>query len=128
MSAEVTEGIRSRIYAAAARLSDKKSLETLLEPLKDLDIEYMEDLRDQLNELRAGKKNSVRQPIYDTELQTGRYIVSDGRIVLCYSVTGIDFEEFQKIIAAADKIRTWNGEAFDAAVAGALAVEIVSVQ
>src|ERR1700731_1888480 len=67
-----------RILSARARLHDAEQMKALLAPIKHGD-ELGADLSD-------GEQGSVE--LYDRETKTFRYIVSDGRSVACYTVTG----------------------------------------
>jgi hypothetical protein len=95
-----------RILSARARLHDAEQMKALLAPIKHGD-ELGADLSDE-------EQGSVE--LYDRETKTFRYIVSDGRSVACYTVTGLTLVQAATIAAACDGISVFNFQSFAAAV------------
>jgi hypothetical protein len=99
-----------KILTARARLHNAEQMKALLAPIKHGD-ELATDLSD-------GEQGSVE--IFDRETKTFRYIVSDGRIVVCYTVTGLTLVQAATIAAVCDGISVFNFQSFARAVEVAL--------
>jgi hypothetical protein len=97
-----------KILTTRARLHNAEQMKALLSPIKHGD-ELGADLSD-------GDQGTVE--LYDRETKTFRYLVSDGRSVACYTVTGLTLVQAATIAAACDAICVFNFESF------ALAVEV----
>jgi hypothetical protein len=89
-------------YEAGARLADKKAMTEMLGPVKNA-----EQLLRLLNDER-----SVRTQSYDDETKTARYIVSDGMVVLIFTLVGLNLQQAATVAAECDNILEWGTEAF----------------
>jgi hypothetical protein len=60
---------------------------------------------------------------YDLHTRIARYLLTNGEIVACYSVTEVSLEEAKTIAVACDDLSEWSMRTFQAAVARALGAE-----
>ena len=99
-----------KIFRAAASLDDMNALDTLLAPIRKGEL------------LRASLLNreSGRMQGYDEETQTACCIVSDGKIAVCFTVTGVSLQQTAEIMAECNLIEEWSFSAFQGAVERAL--------
>jgi len=102
-----------RILSALARLNDAAAMSELLAPMRD----------------RAALKRKLRpgfcghKYIYDLNSRIARYLLTNGEIVACYSVTGVSLEEAKTIAIACEDLGEWSMRTFQAAVVSALGAE-----
>jgi hypothetical protein len=103
-----------KILFATARINDAAAIKVLLTPMRD----------------RAALKRKLRPGFrghkyaYDEWAHTARYLLTDGEIVCCYSVTGISLEQAATIATACDQISEWSTRTFQAAVERVLGEEL----
>jgi hypothetical protein len=103
-----------KILSATARLNDAAAIKELLTPMRD-----REALKRKLRPGFRGHKYA-----YDGWARTARYLLTDGKIVACYSVTDVSLEQATTIAAACDEISEWSTRTFQAAVERVLRGEI----
>jgi hypothetical protein len=102
-----------RILSSLARLNDAAAMSQLLAPMRD----------------RAALKRKLRPGFcghkycYDLHTRVARYLLTNGEIVACYSVTEVSLEEAMTIAIACDDLSEWSMRTFQAAVARALGAE-----
>jgi hypothetical protein len=99
-------GAEVKLFEAGARLDDELAMTTLLAPVKDA-----AEIRDAL---KPGHSFFAQR--FDSETGTARYLVSDGRKVRMYSLTGISALEAAAVGICCEGIQEWNLKAFGAAV------------
>ena len=98
-----------RIISEEAALSDSSAMSEFLSPIPN---------GDQLAKvLEDGKAVSTRA--YDDETETARFVVSDGKTALCFTVTNITIDQAEMIAAECLDIQ-WSDKAFREAVERAL--------
>jgi hypothetical protein len=107
-SAAHSEGtnINTKIQLARARLDDSTAMDVLLAPIPN---------GDQLRQ-RLLTRTSGRTQGYHEETRTARYVVSDGQLVLCFTVTDLTIEQAATIATKCDAITEWEYGAFQAVV------------
>lgn len=103
-----------KILSALARLNDAAAMNELLAPLRDGAA-----LR---RKLRPGFRG--HKYLYDRHTRIARYLLTNGEIVACYSVTDVSLEQAAMIALACDHIREWSMMTFQAAVERALGAEL----
>lgn len=102
-----------RILSALARLNDTVAMSELLAPMRD----------------QAALKRKLRpgfcghQYTYDLNTRIARYLLTNGEIVACYSVTEVSLEEAKTIAIACEELGEWSMRTFQAAVVRALGTE-----
>jgi len=102
-----------RILSALARLNDTVAMSELLAPMRD----------------QAALKRKLRpgfcghQYTYDLNTRTARYLLTNGEIVACYSVTEVSLEEAKMIALACENLGEWSMTTFQSAVVRALAAK-----
>jgi hypothetical protein len=102
-----------RILSSMARLNDAAAIYELLSPMRD----------------RAGLKRKLRPGFrghkyaYDGRAHTARYLLTDGQIVACYSVTDVSLEQAAAIASAFDELSEWSTRTFQRAVERVLGEE-----
>jgi len=101
--------MESRIRAAAAMLNDSKAMAEFLVPIPN---------GDQLAKLLEGGK-PVSTRAYDDETGAARFVTSDGRQVMCFTVTDITIDQAEMIAAECLDIE-WGAQGFQEAVERAL--------
>jgi hypothetical protein len=69
-------------------------------------------------ELKVGRPGRTQD--YHDETRTARYLLSDGELVLCFSVIGISLQQSAAILAECTAIASWDETAFHAAIGRAL--------
>lgn len=102
-----------KLYTASANMNDAAAIETLLAPIKN-----GEQLRKILKPGHTGRTQG-----YDKGTRTARYLMSDGTMVVCYTVADITLEQAATIAAECDSVTEWNTAVFQAVVERALGVE-----
>jgi hypothetical protein len=107
----------TKIFDAMARLDDATALNALLAPMRD-----GATLRKKLRPGFRGHKY-----FYDRHTHTARYLLTNGDVVACYSVTDVSLGEAKAIAARCEGIDEWSMTAFQAAVERALGVEFERV-
>ena len=107
----------AKICDAVARLDDPTALNALLAPLRG-----GATLRKRLRPGFRGHKY-----FYDRETRIARYLLTNGDVVVCYSVTEVSLGEAKAIGARCEGIDEWCMTAFQAAVERALGVEFERV-
>jgi hypothetical protein len=107
----------TKICDAMARLDDPTALNALLAPIRD-----GATLKKKLRPGFRGHKY-----FYDRQTQTARYLLTNGDIVACYSVTEVSLGEAKAIAVRCEGIDQWCMTAFQAAVERALGVEFERV-
>ena len=107
----------TRIIDAMARLDDVTALNALLAPIRD-----GATLK---RKLRPGYRG--HKYFYDRHTHTARFLLTNGDIVSCYSVTEVSLGEAKAIAARCEGISEWCMTAFRAAVERALGVEFERV-
>ena len=102
-----------KIFSALARLDDATALNELLVPMRN----------------RAALKRKLRPGFrghkytYDRWARTARYLLTDGEVVACYSVTDVSLEEAATIATACDEISNWSTRTFRGTVKRVLHAE-----
>ena len=107
----------TKIFDATARLNDVTALNALLAPMRDGAA-----LRKRLRPGRRGHKY-----FYDQHTHTAHYLLTNGDVVACYSVTEVSLGEAKAIAARCEGISEWCMTAFRAAVERALGTEFERV-
>jgi hypothetical protein len=102
-----------KVLSTLARLNDAAALNELLAPMRDSAA-----LK---RKLRPGFRG--HQYTYDLHTRIARYLLTNGEIVACYSVTEVSLGEAKTIAAACDELTEWSMRNFQAAVARALDAE-----
>jgi hypothetical protein len=102
-----------RILSALARLNDAAAVNQLLAPMRN-----RATLKRKLRPGFCGHKYT-----YDLNTRIARFLLTNGEIVACYSVTGVSLEEAKSIAIACEHLGVWSMRTFQAAVVGALAAE-----
>jgi hypothetical protein len=108
----------TKILSAKARLDDSAAMAALLAPISNSDV-----LSHRLAERRPG-----RMQAYDRETRIARYVVTDGSIAACYTVTDLTLEQAATIAAECESISAWELVTFQAAVERALGASFGRVQ
>jgi len=103
----------TKIIDAVARLDDVNALNALLAPMRD-----GATLK---RKLRPGFRG--HKYFYDRHAHTAHYLLTNGDIVSCYSVTEVSLGEAKAIAARCEGISEWCMTAFRAAVERALGTE-----
>jgi hypothetical protein len=99
-----------RILSALARLNDPAAMSELLAPMRGKAA-----LRRKLRPGFCGHKYT-----YDLNTRIARYLLTNGEIVACYSVTEVSLEEAKTIALACEELGEWSIRTFQAAVVHAL--------
>jgi hypothetical protein len=107
----------TKIIDSVARLDDVTALNALLAPMRD-----GATLKSRLRPGYRGHKY-----FYDRHSRTARYLLTNGAVVSCYSVTEVSLGEAKAIAARCEGISEWCMTAFRAAVERALGVEFERV-
>jgi hypothetical protein len=107
----------TKIIDAVARLDDVTALNALLAPIRD-----GATLK---RKLRPGYRG--HKYFYDRHSHTAHYLLTNGDVVSCYSVTELSLGEAKAIAARCEGISEWCMTAFRAAVERALGVEFERV-
>jgi hypothetical protein len=102
-----------RILSALARLNDAAAVNQLLAPLRD-----GATLKRKLRPGFCGRKYT-----YDLNTRIARYLLTNGEIVACYSVTEVSLEEAKTIAIACEHLGEWSMRTFQAAVVRALGAQ-----
>ena len=102
----------TKIIDAMARLDDVNALNALLAPMRD-----GATLK---RKLRPGYRG--HKYCYDRHSHTAHYLLTNGDVVSCYSVTEVSLGEAKAIAARCEGISEWCMTAFRAAVERALGV------
>lgn len=99
-----------QIFLANARLDDPAAMEQLLAPLADGGA------------LASSLENGVARCTYayDRRANIARYIVSDGELASCFSLTGISAAEGAAISKACEDKSDWSLQSFRATVSRVL--------
>jgi hypothetical protein len=106
------------ILTAIARLDDSSAMNALIEP-----IPKGEQLRKVLSSRTSG-----RWKAYHNETHSARYVVSDGEVVMCFTVTDLTLEQATTIAIECKAITEWDPSAFQEAVERALGAPFDPVQ
>lgn len=107
----------SKIFKSLARLDDEAALTEMLRPIRERELVKASLL----------KQESGRRQGYDKATRTARYIVSDGKVALCFTVTNVSLDQSAQIAAECDSITKWGLSTFRAAVERARRARSVSV-
>ena len=99
-----------KIFEARAQLDDDDALSNLLRPIREAEL-----LRTSLLLGKSGRRQG-----YDETTRTARYIVSDGKVVVCFTVTNVSLRQSAEIATECDSITEWGSSAFRAAVERAM--------
>jgi hypothetical protein len=102
-----------RILSALARLNDAAAVNRLLAPMRN-----SATLKRKLRPGFCGHKYA-----YDLNTRIARFLLTNGEIVVCYSVTGVSLEEAKTIAIACEHLGEWSMRTFQAAVIGALGAQ-----
>jgi hypothetical protein len=103
-------GSATRIYSVMAQIDNPEALTSVLALIRD---------RDKLAErLRNGETGFAFE--YNEEVRTGRYVVSDATILMCFSVTDLTPHEAHAIAAECRKLSEWGHIEFQGAAGRAL--------
>jgi hypothetical protein len=87
-----------KILLAKARLDDAAAVESLLLPIHEFG-----NLTKMLSERQSGLCHT-----YEEEARSGRFVASNGVIVLSFSVAGITREEAASIARECERIAVWD--------------------
>ena len=102
-----------KILSVLARLDDEAAINELLIPMRN----------------RAALKKKLRSGFcghkyaYDRWARTAHYLLTDGEVVACYSVTDVSLEEAAIIATACDEISNWSTRTFRGTVRRVLSAE-----
>ncbi|MDP9013473.1 MAG: hypothetical protein M3O41_12615 [Pseudomonadota bacterium] len=107
----------TRIFDATARLDDAAALSALIAPMRDTAT-----LKKKLRPGFRGHKY-----FYDRRTHTARYLLTNGDVVACYSVTEVSLGEAKAIAARCERMDEWSMTAFKAAVERALGTDFERV-
>jgi hypothetical protein len=99
-----------RIYTTSALLDDGAAMAQFLAPIPDAD---------QLSKLLA-KAEPVSTRAYDDENQTARYVESDGKAVMCFTVTDVTIDQAEMIEMELENSGAGDESVFQEAVVRAL--------
>jgi hypothetical protein len=99
-----------RILSVLARLNDAAAVNQLLAPMRN-----SATLKRKLRPGFCGHKYT-----YDLNTRVARYLLTNGEIVACYSVTEVSLEEAKTIAIACEHLGEWSMRTFQAAVVRAL--------
>jgi hypothetical protein len=99
-----------RILSVLARLNDAAAVNQLLAPMRN-----SATLKRKLRPGFCGHKYT-----YDLNTRVARYLLTNGEIVACYSVTEVSLEEAKSIAIACEHLGEWSMRTFQAAVVRAL--------
>lgn len=99
-----------RILSVLARLNDAAAVNQLLAPMRN-----SATLKRKLRPGFCGHKYT-----YDLNTRVARYLLTNGEIVACYSVTEVSLEEAETIAIACEHLGEWSMRTFQAAVVRAL--------
>jgi hypothetical protein len=102
-----------KILSVTARLDDAAAINALLAPLRD-----SRSIKRRLRPGFCGHKYS-----YYRHTRTAHYLLTDGEIVACYSVTDVSLDQAATIAVACESITDWSLGTFQAAVEHALGAE-----
>ena len=102
-----------RILSALARLNDAAAMSEILAPMRN-----KASLKRKLRPGFCGHKYT-----YDLNTRIARYLLTNGEIVACYSVTGVSLEEAKAIAVACEYLGEWSIRTFQATVVHALGAE-----
>jgi hypothetical protein len=100
----------TKIFDVIARLDDDAALNSLLAPMRD-----GATLR---KRLRTGFRG--HQYFYDRSTRTAHYLLTNGDVASCYSVTEVSLGEAKAIAARCECMCEWSATTFQAAVERAL--------
>lgn len=67
-----------------------------------------------------GRTGPLNTRAYDDENQTARFVISDGEIVTCFTVTDITIDQAEMITIECEKSDAWSETAFREAAVRAL--------
>jgi hypothetical protein len=67
-----------------------------------------------------GRTEPLNTRAYDDENQTARFVISDGEIVTCFTVTDITIDQAEMITIECEKSDAWSETAFREAAVRAL--------
>lgn len=98
--------MNTKIHVAMARLDDSTAMDALVAPIPN-----GEQLRQSLLTRTSGRRHG-----YHEETRTARYVVPDGELVLCLTVTDLTLQQAATIAAECDAITEWEYPAFQAIV------------
>jgi hypothetical protein len=99
-----------KITIAAAHIDDAGAMASFLAPIPHSEV---------LAQLLA-----TRQPqntrAYEDEQQTARFVISDGTVVICFTVADITIDQAELITLACEKAEAWDATTFPSAASQAL--------
>lgn len=94
--------MRTKILCADAKIKDRRAIAKLMEPIPRHD--------EVLAQLRSGFVGRLTG--YDTETRAGRFFLSDGKMVRCYTVIPISPEEVAAISLELNNINHYGAQTF----------------
>ncbi|MGB6309872.1 MAG: hypothetical protein WBF89_18975 [Steroidobacteraceae bacterium] len=106
-----------KIAAAEARIDDPSAMAYFLAPIPN---------NGELAALLA-KKEPLNTRAYDDETQTARFVVSDGKIAICFAVAGITIDQAELITIACEESNEWGAASFPEAASRALGEPVEGV-
>ena len=107
-----------KISIAESRIDDPRAMASFLAPIPN---------NTELAALLA-KKEPVNTRAYDDENQTARFVVSDGNIAICFTVTDITIDQAELITIACEESNEWDAASFPEAASRALGEPVERVQ
>jgi hypothetical protein len=97
----------SRILVSYSLIDDDKSMSTVISLIKNAEG---------LHERLVKRPETGCTQAYDAKIRTARYVVSDGKIVACFTLTDVSPEQAAEVAAETDSIAQWNLREFQAVV------------
>jgi hypothetical protein len=91
-----------KILTSTACIDDRKAMDSFLASIPDASA---------LAELLGGRK-PLNTRAYDDENQTARFVISDGAIATCFTVTNITIDQAEMITVECEKSDAWDDTAF----------------
>jgi hypothetical protein len=100
----------TRFIMSTARIDDRNAMAAFLMPVPD---------NAALAALLGGNK-PLNTRAYDDENQAARFVISDGILATCFTVTDITIDQAEMITMACEEADSWTESSFRAAVARVL--------
>jgi len=104
----------TKIFIARARIDDAAAMKTLIGAIPG---------GDSLWNILQGGETGRTQTSYCTAMRTAYYVVTDNKIVVCFTVTDLSLEQAVALADACDDIAEWSTTAFVAAAKRAIGGE-----
>jgi hypothetical protein len=101
-----------KILVATARIADSKAMAAFLASIPD---------SAELAALLAGKE-PLNTRAYDDANQTARFVISDGAIATCFTVSDITIDQAEMITVECERSNAWSEPEFQLAAARALGI------